>query len=208
MLRPLECIGVDVIWCDHAIDDSHRMRLTCVDEPSGENQILRARRADQARQPLRPAGAGDDPQQYFWLTDFNVVTDDSQVATQGQLQTATQGVSRDGGDGRLSNGGNRVESILQAGRSFSYLLRIERSHFLDIGSSRENLRTTVDHDGTHVTIIGNLVRRIAHFRLKLERQSVHRGPVEPYGGHAIGDLHPDKFARGRWRHPRRVMRPR
>ena len=51
-----------------------------VDEPSGEDQVLGLRRADEAGQALRATGARDDAEKDLGLPQLRVLTADPEVA--------------------------------------------------------------------------------------------------------------------------------
>ena len=93
-----------------------RERLLGVHEAAGEAHVLRPRRADQPRQPLRATRTGDDAEQDLGLTELGVVGGDPPVGAQRQLTAAAQGVAGDRRDDRLRDRRHRGERRRQTGR--------------------------------------------------------------------------------------------
>ena len=80
------------------------------DLPAGEDDVLGARRTDQARQPLRAAAAGDDAEQDLGLAELGVVGGDAEVARERELAPAAERVAVDRGDHRPRDARPRASS--------------------------------------------------------------------------------------------------
>ena len=65
--------GVDLVGRHHLVDQADPQRLLGADEAAGEDEVLGPGRADQPRQPLGAAGAGDDAEQDLGLAELGVV---------------------------------------------------------------------------------------------------------------------------------------
>ena len=85
----------------HLVHQADLQRLGGVDHPAAEHDVLGPGRADQAGQPLRPAGPGDDAEQDLGLADPGPLPRDPEVGGQRELQAAAQRVAGDRGDHRL-----------------------------------------------------------------------------------------------------------
>jgi hypothetical protein len=62
--------------------------------------MLRPSHADDARQPLRAAGGGDDAKAKLRLAELRGLGGDPQIARERELAAATEGISVDSRNGR------------------------------------------------------------------------------------------------------------
>ena len=83
--------------------------------------------ADQPRQPLRAATAGDDPEQDLRLTEHGPLAGDAVVARQRQLASSAEGVAADRGDDEPRDLGDGIERGVEAGRDVTRLVRRHRT---------------------------------------------------------------------------------
>ena len=67
---------VDLGGGHQPVDQPDRQRLVGLHEPAGEDDVLGLARADQPREPLGAAGAGDDAEQHLGLAERRVVGGD------------------------------------------------------------------------------------------------------------------------------------
>lgn len=81
--------------------------------PPRDNQVARARHADQRRQPERPARAGDDAEAGFREADGGGGREDAEVRGEGELEAAAEGEGRDGGYGGDGEGGEGRQGCAQ-----------------------------------------------------------------------------------------------
>ena len=93
----------------HLVDEPHRQRLVGAHLTAGEDQVLGPARADQAREALGAAAAGDDAEQDLRLAEASLLAGDAEVAGQRQLAAAAQGEARDRRDGGARDVGHRVQ---------------------------------------------------------------------------------------------------
>ena len=85
---------------DHAVDEPELERLLGDDRIADEVHLERLVRADQPRQPLRAAEAGDDPELDLRLAEQRRARRDAHVAGHRELAAAAEGEAVDGGDRR------------------------------------------------------------------------------------------------------------
>src|SRR6266545_547780 len=85
------------------VDPPHSLGLPRPQARRLDDVTGRARLADEPRQPLRAAGAGDDPERRLRLADARapVLDHDPEVTAQRQLAAAAERVAVDGRDDRL-----------------------------------------------------------------------------------------------------------
>ena len=91
--------------------------------PAGEDEVLRPGGADQPRQPLRAARAGDDAEQDLRLADLRRLAEHPEVGAEGKLKPAAERVPGDGGDDRLGDVSDVVQRRLQRRRPLGHLRR-------------------------------------------------------------------------------------
>src|SRR4051794_12466556 len=95
---------------EQAVEDAEPVCLARRDLTPGDHQVERAGRADQAREPLRAAVAGQQAERH--LRDAELVAParaEAQVAGERDLQPAAERVPLDLGDEHLRNGGDAGE---------------------------------------------------------------------------------------------------
>ena len=107
--RPRERGLEDVVRCHDPVHQPDRLRLLGPHLAPREDHLLGPRRADQPRQPLGAAPAGDDAEQDLGQPEARVVGADPEVEGQRQLEATAQRVAVDRGDRRPRDGGQRVE---------------------------------------------------------------------------------------------------
>src|SRR5439155_4096132 len=73
-------------------------RLLRVDDVAGQHEVLGPSETDDARQPLRRAGAGYDAEPELWLPERRGLRRDADVARERQLAPAAERVPVDRGD--------------------------------------------------------------------------------------------------------------
>src|SRR5262245_59212363 len=154
--------------------------LLGADASTREDQLLRARAADQPRQALSAAGARDDRERHFREPELRVRRRDAQVAREQQLGAAAE---RDAVHGRDRRHRERLHLVHQRADRLDearHLLERHRRALLEIGARAERLLAGAgDHDGAHGALLreGGDVR--AHLRERVEREAVRDvGPVD------------------------------
>ena len=104
---------VDRVVRHHLVHQADLQRLGRADHPAAEHDVLGPGRADQAGQPLRSAGPGDDAEQDLGLADPGPLPRDAEIGGEGELEPAAQRVAGDRGDHRLGQGGDQARGFLQ-----------------------------------------------------------------------------------------------
>jgi len=144
---------------DEPVDQAHRERLLGVRVPGGQHQVQRAAAADEARQPLRPARPGDQPELDLGEPEARAGRADPQRAGQRQLEAAAEREPVDGGDrdalGRgqpVERGAQRVAVGLERGG-------VDRRHVLDVGAGGEDAGDAGDDD-EQLGVAGLVERRV------------------------------------------------
>ena len=99
---------VDLLRRDQMIDQTEFERFPGGNLPARVNHGFRVRRTDQARQPNEPAGAGEDADLHFRKAEHGIVPRDPDVASDGKLRAAGQGIAANRGNDRNRKQGDRV----------------------------------------------------------------------------------------------------
>ena len=125
----------------HLVDEAQPLGLGGVDPPPGQHQLHRPLLADHARQPLRSAAAGDDPERDLRLAELGRLGGDDHVAQQRQLAAAAEREARDRGDQRRPASRRAAARTTAAGwRSDSS--KVRSAHRPDVGAGGEHLVAT------------------------------------------------------------------
>ena len=106
LARPRDRGVVDLLGRQHLVDQPDRQGLLGLDEPPREDHVLGPARADEPREALGAARAGDDAQQHLGLAEHRVLGGEPEVGGQRQLAPATQRVAVDRGDHGLGDAGD------------------------------------------------------------------------------------------------------
>ena len=122
-----------------------------------------------AQQALRAAHAGDDAEVDLGLTESRGVGGEDDIAHHGELASAAEGVSRDGGDHRRAH--RREARPLAEVIVHRHLEARLVGHLLDVGAGGERLLRPGQHDGADALVgveAGGGVDDLAHHR-RVER---------------------------------------
>src|SRR5581483_6565162 len=96
---------------DDTGDEPGLERLARGEAATAQDHVHRERLSDRAREPLGPAGAGDDPDPRLRLAEHGRLRRDDQVARHRELAAAAEAVARDGGDERRPELADRVPAL-------------------------------------------------------------------------------------------------
>ena len=108
--NPLDRVVDDVLACGrHAVHEAPRQRLRGRDAARQEDHLLRAPFADDPRQALGAARAGDDGDRRLRQPEHGVRGRDAQVARERELEAAAERHAVDGGDDGLGQAVERAE---------------------------------------------------------------------------------------------------
>lgn len=182
--------GMEVPVGDDLVDQPDGQRLGGPHPATREDEVLGSCRADQARQSLGAAPAGEDAQQDLRLAEPGPLRGDAKVTGQGELAPAAQGIAVDGGDGGPGHVGQRAQ---RAEEKPTQPRRVVRAvQLVDVGPGREHTIRAGDHHGAR-GVVGERLRGETQLLQNGAGQRVHRRVVEAYDGHAVVaplDVHP------------------
>ena len=137
---------------------------------------------DEPGQALGAAAAGDDPEEHLGQPELGVLGADPEVAGQGQLQPAAQGVAVDGGDGGPGHGGQGAQGAGEVGAHRVGAGPSSSTMSAPAAKIRRPPHSTTAPGGSSRSSVGDGVDLAEHGA----REGVHLGPVEPDQGDAVG----------------------
>ena len=110
--------GVEQLVVGHdAVDEPELVRLLGGDRVAGRVHLQRLGRADEPREPLRAAEAGDDPEVDLGLPERGGERGEPDVAGHRQLAAAAEREAVDGGDRHRPRALHRAQQRVHRGRS-------------------------------------------------------------------------------------------
>ena len=172
------------------VDQPHRQCRLATHRRTAGHHFQRLGRADDARQPLRAAGTGQQAELHLRQADPRRRHGHAVVAHQRGLETAAERGAVDCRHQRLARGFHLVEQRVQR-RTLRRL-----AEFADVGASKEGAPGTGQHDGLDGIVGNGFVEcggePVAHDG----RQRIHRLVVRGDDGHAVLDAQVDHFIDG------------
>ena len=150
-------------------------------ELPADDHVERGLHADQPRQPLRAAGAGDDAQRHLGQAEARAGRHEPDVARQRHFQPAPRGNAVNGRDHRLAGSLDLVEYRGQGSRAG----RRRRVELADVRAAAEHASRAGDHDGRHAFVGQRFHDAVAERRAHREAQAVDRRVVESQQGNAV-----------------------
>jgi hypothetical protein len=161
---------------DDFVDDAQFLRPAGAHEVAGGDEVERGPRADEPRQALRAAGAGQDSELHLGKPDLGRGQRDTVMAAQRDFEPAAERGAVDRGDDRLCR-------ALDAGDDEVEIGRLERlTEFLDIRAGDEGAPGADDDERTRRAVAEALCQRIEKALAHRPAQRVHRRIVD--GDHA------------------------
>ena len=157
------------------VGEANAEGLVGFDLAAGEDHVLGASRPHEPGQALGPAGAGDDAEQDLGLAEGGGLGRHPQVAGQGQLASAPEGVAGHGRDRRPGNAGNGVERLPEVPADARRLL--PPPELGDVGARREDAIASSDDDGAG-RVGRQLPSGLGDLTEQRHRQRIRRRPVE------------------------------
>src|SRR4051794_4038615 len=121
----------------YAVDEAARKRLVGLDEPPGEDQLLREAEAAQPRQPLRAAPARDDPEVDLRLAELRARGRVADIARRRELAAAAESEAVDRRDGRLGHAFQEIRNLVSEDPPLRGSLGVHGAHGLDVGARDE-----------------------------------------------------------------------
>ena len=167
--------GVQLVGPHHLVDQPDAQRLVGGDLAAREHELLGLGGADEARQSLRAAAAGDDPEQDLRLAQLGSLRGNPQVARQRQLAPTAQG---EPGDGRDHAPGDRRHGVERPPEAATHRPGLGRATELgDVGAGGEDAVAPGDDDGSR-RVAGQVPGRRLELSQQLTGQRIHLGIVE------------------------------
>ena len=184
--RPAHC---SVAWTHlvvrhDPVDEADRERFVGAHLPAAPDQLLGAGRADEPRQPLRAAGAGDDAEQDLGLTDARA----SRTRPAGRTPSRARGRrrARSRGSRRSPAAGSPRSRRTPRGTRHRYGARSPESPNSSMSAPAANAFSLPgDDDRLHRRVGGELARDVAQRAEHRLRQRVHRRTVELHHDDAV-----------------------
>ena len=146
---PRELHGAaDEIAIDDPIDQPEAERFGSLDRLAGDAHLDRLFDADQARQPLRALGAGDDAEVHLRLAHLRVGDRNAVVTGHGQFEAAAE-------RGAVQRHDHRLRAVLEAGEDVVHVGRAaarapgQLFQPLDVGAGDERPSGSGDDDPAH-----------------------------------------------------------
>ena len=121
------------------VDEADAIGLLRADHLSGEDQLQRASLADQPRQTLRSAAAGNEPERDFGLAEFRGLHRDPDGAGHRRLAAAAEREAVDRRDHRLAEVFDEIEDLLSEPAGLLGLERRDLRELADVGAGDERL---------------------------------------------------------------------
>ena len=141
------------VTLDHLVEEAglgqHRRRH----RGAGDDQVERGLQAEHARNPLRPAGAGNQADLHLRQRDLRRRRGDAIVAAQGELEAAAHRHPVDGGDDRLLAPLDLADHREEVG----LLQRFRRAQLVDVCAGGEGLAGACQDDRRDRRIGGGAV---------------------------------------------------
>jgi hypothetical protein len=126
------------IAVDHVIDDAGGLCRRGRHRFAVGAHLERARRAAQPRQTLRTAGARNDAEQHFGLSDFGILRRHAEVACLRHFEAAAERVAVNRRNERLGRVLDTLEHRMRLRRSRQRVLaRAQRVEYLDVRAGDE-----------------------------------------------------------------------
>ena len=143
------------------VDEAETIRLLGADLLSGQKELEGSACANQAREALRAAVTGDEPEVDLGLAELRRLGRDAERAGHRELAPAAERIAVDRGNGRLAQMLDQVEHLLAADRSLTPARRRLPGQLVDVCPGDERLlpRPGDDHH-THGVIVSKRGKRL------------------------------------------------
>jgi hypothetical protein len=163
---------------------------------AGEAPLHRARLADERREALRAAHAGDGADLDLGLAEDGLVGGKDDVHHHGELAAAAERVAVDGGDGGLADLEQAVEVLEHVG--VVPVDELALGHLLDVRAGDEGLglRVAGDDDAADVGVLVERLEGGGELGGDLAVERVHLAAREGDERDALGNVSLEEFRRG------------
>ena len=158
-----------------------------VDDARREHELGCPSRADEAREALRAAHAGDDPDCDLGLAEVRTLAGDAQRARERELAPAAPRLAVDRGDDRLRH---RLQDGERAGPrpriALDGFALAELGEVVEIGVGDEvAVDAARQHEHRHVTVLGDLPGELLELAHRGHRHQVPGRPGEGCEGNGV-----------------------
>lgn len=170
-----------------AVDEAGFMRFVGGDEAAGEHHFHGEGFTNGAGEALGAAGARDDPEFYFRLTEAGGFAGNDHIAEHREFAAAAEGEPADCGDDRFLDffdgiPGAELVDIIHIDGGFT-------GHLFDIGAGGESFFVAGEDDGADLVVRIEGFQRVPEFAHQFEVKGVQLfGPVQLDVGHKGGHL--------------------
>ena len=194
---------------DNPVDQTDAQRLGRIHGVAGQKHLHRLGLADQTRQPLRTAVAGDNSQLHLRLGKAGVLGGDAKRAGHGKLAASSQRGAVDCCNRwlpQILDQAQHLVTLLGAGAAFG---RLHPGQFINIGSGSKSLLPTSGQDHhPHLFLAAQLLKTIENIPYRLKIQGIALlGTVQGHNGHSVPNFKQEIFVRHR-KKPSRISGPR
>jgi hypothetical protein len=157
---------------ENFVDQSRRQSVFGRDRLAGQDHRRGFFHADEARQPLRAAGAGNEPELDFGQTEPRVGGGDAEVAGEGDLKPAAEWGAEHGGHDRLVD---RIDERDHLGKTGHHRRLVE---FGDVGAGNKGASLRGQHDRLHRRVVTRAREGVGEPRAHVVAQRVDRRIVD------------------------------
>src|SRR6266516_223006 len=155
------------------VDQTDEPGLLGTDDFAGKDELQGPAFANQTRQPLCSAGAGQDSKYHFGLSEFRRLRGDPNGASHSRFTTAAEREPVDGGDHRLAQVLNQAKHGLSIAAGFLALDRRQVSEFADVCSRDECLVASPgENNAAHLVIIAGFFERCSQVLPRFPAQRI------------------------------------
>ncbi len=172
---------------DDVVDEAAVERLAAADVATGRHHLQRLRHADETRQPLRAAGAGEQAEVHLGQPELRRRDGHPVVRAQRNFESAAEGRAVDRGDHRDRGVLHRGLHLLEADG-----LRRAAAELADVGTGDER-PAVADHDDRLRTVVGRLRDPVEEPLADVPTQRVDRRIVDDHEGDVALALETDGF---------------
>jgi hypothetical protein len=164
----------DGVAVDHVIEQRGALQLGRRHDCAGDDHVQRGLQADHARQPLRAAGPGQQPELDLGQRDLRIRLGDAVVRAERELESTAHAHARDGGDHRF----RRVLERRNQRRQARLARRVRCAELLDIGAAGKRTFAAGDHDGFDAGVGLRAVERLNQSLAQRSAKTVDRRVVQ------------------------------
>ena len=155
---------------DEAVGEPPLESFRCFQPAGGENHFLRSSHSDETGQALRAPRSRHDAEAHLGEADTGVLGEETQVASERQLEATAVSDAVHCRDGRERQPGYTIEGGADEGEVLPHLVEGESGAFLEIGTGAECLAGAAQDGAANGAILTRGLRRGA--------ESAEERPVE------------------------------